>query len=216
LRQLVTELGLDDYVAFTGRADAAMITRYLSTADLGLSPDPLNPLNDVSTMNKTMEYMAFALPVVAFDLKETRVSASDAAVYIEPGDVAGYAKAIAGLLDDADKRATMALAGRQRAAAVLDWEPQKRAYVGVYDTLSQASPGSASAVRASQTRTMIAWPQVDRRQHAAEGPLTDRFGNPLVDLRDQDAVEKYVRTRELPPNPEPEPEPIPDDETPAG
>ena len=59
----------------------------LSTADVGLCPDPLNPLNDVSTMNKTMEYMAFGLPVVAFDLAETRVSAADAAVYVRPNDV---------------------------------------------------------------------------------------------------------------------------------
>ena len=56
----------------------------LSTADLGISPDPKNPLNDLSTMNKTMEYMAFGLPVVAFDLRETRVSAGDAGVYVRP------------------------------------------------------------------------------------------------------------------------------------
>ena len=54
----------------------------LSTADVGLCPDPKNPLNDVSTMNKTMEYMAFGLPVVAFDLRETRVSAGEAASYV--------------------------------------------------------------------------------------------------------------------------------------
>ena len=52
-----------------------LVRRLMSTADIGLSPDPKNPLNDVSTMNKTMEYMAFELPVVAFDLMETRVSA---------------------------------------------------------------------------------------------------------------------------------------------
>ena len=86
----------------------------LSTADLGLCPDPLNPLNDVSTMNKTMEYMAFELPVVAFDLKETRVSADDAAVYVEPNDVAAYARAIVELLDDPE---TAAGHGARRAAA---------------------------------------------------------------------------------------------------
>ena len=69
---------------FTGRAPDEEVGRILSTADVGLSPDPKNPLNDVSTMNKTMEYMAFELPVVAFDLLETRVSAGDAAVYVEP------------------------------------------------------------------------------------------------------------------------------------
>ena len=192
LKALASELGLDDFVTFTGRADARMITEYLSTADLGISPDPLNPLNDVSTMNKTMEYMAFALPVVAFDLKETRVSAADAAVYVEPGDVGAYAKAMAALLDDADQRATMALAGRERAAAVLDWEPQKRAYVGVYHRLLRR--GSVP----SEQDDAKAWPAVDRRSRGVDGPLTDRFGNPLVDLRDRDVVRKYVRTRQLP------------------
>ena len=60
-----------------------MIRRYLSTADVGLSPDPKTPFNEASTMNKTLEYMAFGLPVVAFDLQETRVSAGDAAVYVQ-------------------------------------------------------------------------------------------------------------------------------------
>ena len=64
----------------------------LSTADVGISPDPKNPLNDVSTMNKTMEYMAFGLPVVAFDLRETRISAGDAAVYATPNDVTELAQ----------------------------------------------------------------------------------------------------------------------------
>ena len=80
------ELGLAGHVEFTGRAPDELVVRIMSTADAGLSPDPKNPLNDVSTMNKTMEYMAFGLPVVAFDLRETRVSAGDAAVYVEPND----------------------------------------------------------------------------------------------------------------------------------
>ena len=94
------ELKLDDHVEFTGRAPDDLVKKILSTADIGLSPDPKNPLNDVSTMNKTMEYMAFELPVVAFDLRETRVSAGDAAVYVEPNDVREYAKAIVDLMDD--------------------------------------------------------------------------------------------------------------------
>ena len=91
------ELGLAGHVEFTGRAPDELVARILSTADVGLSPDPKNPLNDVSTMNKTMEYMAFELPVVAFDLRETRVSAGDAAVYVRPNDVHDYAAAIVDL-----------------------------------------------------------------------------------------------------------------------
>src|SRR5262249_50659042 len=104
---LSAELGLDEHVHFTGRAPDEEVFRILSTADVGLSPDPKNPLNDVSTMNKTMEYMAFGVPVVAFDLKETRVSAQDAAVYAEPNEVAGYAQAIVDLLDDGATRRRM-------------------------------------------------------------------------------------------------------------
>ena len=70
------ELGLQDYLELPGRVPDETVLDVLSTADVGLSPDPKNPLNDVSTMNKTMEYMAFGLPVVAYDLKETRVSAA--------------------------------------------------------------------------------------------------------------------------------------------
>jgi len=98
LRRLATELGLDEHVEFTGRAPDALVTEVMSTADIGLSPDPKNPLNDVSTMNKTMEYMAFELPVVAFDLVETRVSAAEAAVYARPNDVEEFADAVLDLL----------------------------------------------------------------------------------------------------------------------
>ena len=94
------ELGLAGHVEFTGRAPDELVGQIMSTADVGLSPDPKNPLNDLSTMNKTMEYMAFELPVVAFDLRETRVSAGDAAVYVKPNDVRDYAVAIVELLDD--------------------------------------------------------------------------------------------------------------------
>ena len=80
------QLGLQGHVEFTGRAPDELVTRILSTADVGLSPDPKNPLNDLSTMNKSMEYMAFELPVVAFDLRETRVSVADAGVYVTPNE----------------------------------------------------------------------------------------------------------------------------------
>ncbi|TCO52079.1 glycosyltransferase involved in cell wall biosynthesis [Kribbella antiqua] len=130
------ELGLGDHVEFTGRVPDETVRAVMSTADLGLSPDPKNPLNDVSTMNKTMEYMAFELPVVAFDLIETKVSAEDAAVYVEPNDVALYGQAIVDLLDDEVKRRRMARLGRERVEQVLAWKHQQKAYLGVYDGLT--------------------------------------------------------------------------------
>ena len=129
------ELGLAGYVEFTGRAPDELVARILSTADIGLSPDPKNPLNDVSTMNKTMEYMAFELPVVAFDLRETRVSAGDAGVYVTPNEVHDYAEAIVALMDDEPRRARLGKLGRVRVEQELAWGHQERAYLGVYRRL---------------------------------------------------------------------------------
>ena len=103
---------------------------------MGLSPDPKNPLNDLSTMNKSMEYMAFELPVVAFDLRETRVSAADAAVYVEPNDVHEYAQAIVELIDDEPRRSRLGRLGRARVEQKLAWSHQQGAYLGVYRRLT--------------------------------------------------------------------------------
>jgi glycosyltransferase involved in cell wall biosynthesis len=130
------ELNLQGHVEFTGRAPDELVTKIMSTASAGLSPDPKNPLNDVSTMNKTMEYMAFELPVVAFDLRETRVSAQDAAVYATPNDVHEYAKALVGLLDDDAARAQLGKLGRARVEDDLAWSHQERAYLEVYQRLT--------------------------------------------------------------------------------
>ena len=129
------QLGLAGHVEFTGRVPDELVARIMSTADLGLSPDPKNPLNDVSTMNKTMEYMAFELPVVAFDLHETRVSAGDAAVYATPNDVADYAAAIVKLMDDEPRRSLLGKLGRARVEQELAWSHQVRAYLDVYRRL---------------------------------------------------------------------------------
>jgi glycosyltransferase involved in cell wall biosynthesis len=125
-------LALAGHVEFTGRAPDSQVSDILSAADVGLSPDPKNPLNDLSTMNKTMEYMAFELPVVAFDLRETRVSAGDAAVYVTPNDVRAYAAAIVQLIDDEPRRARLGKTGRARVEQDLAWSHQERAYLDVY------------------------------------------------------------------------------------
>jgi len=141
---LAADLDLADYVTFTGRVPDQTVFEVLSTADVGLCPDPLNPLNDVSTMNKTMEYMAFAVPVVAFDLKETKVSAAEAAVYVRPNDTNAYAEALLALLDDPDKRASMGAFGRERVESVLAWAHQAPKYVAVYENLNlDGWPGSS-------------------------------------------------------------------------
>jgi glycosyltransferase involved in cell wall biosynthesis len=121
LKRLAAELGLVDDVQFSGRIPDAEVRRYLSTADVGVSPDPCNGFNEFCTMNKTLEYMAVGLPVVAFDLQETEISAGDAAVYAKDNDPAALARLIGELLDDREARASMGRAGVERINGPLSW-----------------------------------------------------------------------------------------------
>ncbi len=130
---LSRELGLSDMVEFTGRIPDEDLLRYLSTADVCLAPDPYNPLNDVSTMNKIMEYMAMARPIVSFDLREARVSAGDAAVYAPPNDESEFAKLIALLLDDPEERRRMGEIGQARVSGPLSWDNSRAALLAAYD-----------------------------------------------------------------------------------
>jgi glycosyltransferase involved in cell wall biosynthesis len=138
---LCQQLGLADRVEFTGRISDADLVRYLSTADVCLAPDPLNPLNDVSTMNKIMEYMAMGRPVVSFDLREARVSAGDAAVYAPANDESAFAKLVANLLDDPSERERMGDLGRQRIAGPLSWEQSAKALLAAYAAATGAGAG---------------------------------------------------------------------------
>jgi glycosyltransferase involved in cell wall biosynthesis len=140
LRELARELDVEDVVSFTGRADVATISRYLSTASLGLCPDPKTSFNDASTMNKVLEYMAHSVPVVGFDLAETQRSAGGAGRFVDSsGDMAvnqrAYALAIVELLDDPELRAAMGHEGRARIENGLGWPVQAARYVAAYDRL---------------------------------------------------------------------------------
>lgn len=131
--RLAADLDLGDRVEFTGRIPDADLRRFLSTADVCLSPDPRNPLNDVSTMNKVMEYMAMARPIVSFDLKEARVSAGEAAVYAPDNDEVEFAALIDRLLDDPAERERMGRIGLARIAGPLSWQNSARTLVAAYE-----------------------------------------------------------------------------------
>jgi glycosyltransferase involved in cell wall biosynthesis len=139
------ELGLRGTVDFTGRIPDEDLLRVLSTADVCLSPDPLNPLNDVSTMNKIMEYMAMSRPIVSFDLREARVSAGEAALYARANDESEFAKLIAVLLDDPKLRARMGEIGKARVAGELSWDNSRVALVAAYEAALDGSAGAGVA-----------------------------------------------------------------------
>jgi glycosyltransferase involved in cell wall biosynthesis len=156
-------LGLESYVEMPGRVSDDVMAAVLSTADVGLCPDPLNPLNDLSTMNKTMEYMAFELPVVAFDLRETRVSAGDAARYVTPNVVAEFAEAIVEIVDDPAAGARMGRLGRERVEEHLAWSHQQLGYLAVFDELVGRNSGTAAVTQPARE------PAVSGRSLSSEG-----------------------------------------------
>lgn len=132
LRQLAGELGLDDYVTFTGRAPDEVLFDVLSTADVCVNPDRVNPMNDLSTMNKILEYMAFSKPIVQFDVKEGRYSAAEASLYARPNDPVDLAKKILQLLAVPEIRARMGAIGRERVETRFAWPHQESHLIAAY------------------------------------------------------------------------------------
>jgi glycosyltransferase involved in cell wall biosynthesis len=137
LQAMAVESGLGDFVRFTGYVDDEEMMRYLSAADVCLDPNPSSPLNDVSTWIKVMEYMALGKPIVCFDLKETRVSADEAALYVEPNDENAFAKAIERLMDDPVQRSKMGEYGKDRVLNRLNWNVSAQSLLAAYSHLFQ-------------------------------------------------------------------------------
>jgi glycosyltransferase involved in cell wall biosynthesis len=132
LRAMARDLGLADHVTFTGRAPDEVLFSVLSSADVCVNPDRVNPMNDKSTMNKILEYMAFSKPIVQFDVTEGRYSAQGAALYAAANDTADMADKIAALLDDPERRAEMGRIGRARVEAELSWDYQVEPLLAAY------------------------------------------------------------------------------------
>lgn len=142
LGSLVDELDLGEYVTFPGRIPDSDLITYLSTADVCISPDPQNELNEYHTMNKTLDYMAMGKPQVAFDLAEMRVSAGDAAVYARPNDVEEFGRHILALLDDPSRREAMGQLGLKRIEKELGWEHTHKNLLNAYRWLFAQTRGA--------------------------------------------------------------------------
>jgi glycosyltransferase involved in cell wall biosynthesis len=134
LQDKAAQMGLRGNVRFTGRLPDPEMLAALCTCDICVQPDPKNPLNDKSTMNKVMEYMALGIPVVAYDLNETRVSCGDAAVYAAPNNPSQLAEKILTLAGDPGARERMAGLGRQRVERQLAWEYSMPHLLAAYKT----------------------------------------------------------------------------------
>ena len=135
LRDYARSLNLEDVVEFTGRVSNETVCEVLSTADACVAPDPINPLNDKSTMNKILEYMAMSKPIVSYHLTESAFSAGDAAVYAADNDEEDFARKLTDLLNDLQRRTRMGNAGFDRLKNELSWEHSSRQLLAAYESL---------------------------------------------------------------------------------
>ena len=130
LKKLCAQLNLNDFVDFYGRVSDEVLVGVLNTADVCVNPDKPTEMNDLSTMNKIMEYMALKKPIVQFDLKEGRFSAAEASLYAK--NIDDFADKIESLLDDSDLRETMGEFGYQRVVNELSWDHESEKLVKFY------------------------------------------------------------------------------------
>jgi glycosyltransferase involved in cell wall biosynthesis len=133
LRARSDAMGISGHVHFLGRVPDAELVRLLSTADVCVNPDEVNPMNDISTMNKVVEYMALGRPLVQFETREGRISAGASSLYATPNDPASLAEAICRLLDDPELRAEMGARGRERFQDLLAWSRQVPNLLAAYN-----------------------------------------------------------------------------------
>jgi len=147
LKTMARELGLEEHVTFTGRAPDAELFSVLSSADVCVNPDRVNPMNDKSTMNKILEYMAFSKPIVQFDVTEGRFSAQEASLYVRPNDTGDMAEKIVELLDDPGRRAEMGRYGRARVETELSWDHQVEPLIAAYTRVAAKRGSDAPQTR---------------------------------------------------------------------
>ena len=132
LTEMAAELGVADEVTFMGRISDEALMGVLSSADVCVNPDRVNPMNDKSTMNKIIEYMAMEKPIVQFDVVEGRFSAGESSLYAKANDPIDFADKIEELLAAPERRAAMGRAGKLRVEQDLSWSHQEPILIEAY------------------------------------------------------------------------------------
>ena len=164
MRQLSSQMGLDSHVEFLGRVSDQTLLEVLNTADVCVNCDEVNEMNDKSTMNKIMEYMALGKPIVQFELTEGRFSARDASVYARPNDARDFAAKIVALLADPARRERMGQFGRDRVERHLAWKYEAPKLLGAYEALFAGVRRPATADAGSRGGTRAGYPREYRPQ----------------------------------------------------
>jgi glycosyltransferase involved in cell wall biosynthesis len=177
IKELSRRLQLDDCIEFFGRVPDRDLWEILGTADVCVNPDRANEMNDKSTMNKIIEYMAIGKPIVQFDLTEGRFSAAGASLYARPNDTNDFGDKLCELLDDADLRESMGKAGKARVESDLGWHHQVPRLIAAYEAAFSDKPAFFSGSISQEIAPQLASAQIG---HGTE--ITDRKGDAVQAL----------------------------------
>jgi len=162
LRTMVHEKDLAEMVTFTGRVPEEELLEILSTADVCVNPDRPCEMNDISTMNKIMEYMALGKPIVQFESKEGRFSAKEASLYADrENKVADFASKILWLLERPEERNRMGEFGRARIERELAWKHSVQHLLAAYEKAFSKGQTSRAVAQRNAGR------ETDNSRHAA-------------------------------------------------
>jgi len=135
IKATTAQMGLEDFVDFYGRVDDKKMVEILNTADVCVNPDKPTEMNNLSTMNKIMEYMALKKPIVQFNLKEGRLSAQEASLYAENTSTEDFANKIMWLLDHEDARTKMGNFAYDRIINNLSWKHESDKLINLYNII---------------------------------------------------------------------------------
>lgn len=191
MQKLCNDMELADCVEFTGRVPDEQLLDYLNTADVCVNSDTYNSMNDKSTMNKILEYMALKKPIVQFDLKEGRYSAQDASLYAEQNNAKDLADKILSLLENPRKRQEMGEFGYNRIINELSWEHTSKALIKGYEDFFN---GKFDRVPKYKRIAMIGHKRIPSREGGVE-VVVNELATRLVERGfEVDAYNRYERS----------------------
>lgn len=125
--------GVDDVVTFTGRVPFSDAPYYLSACDIAVAPK----MSTSEGSGKLLNYMAMALPIVAYDTAVNREYLGELGVYALPGDVGAFTAAIDELVHNPPRRIELGLQLRKRVMELFSWHAAAERVLSIYQNLDK-------------------------------------------------------------------------------
>jgi glycosyltransferase involved in cell wall biosynthesis len=136
LRQLTSELGVEDLVTFSnGFVPFSELVRGIASADVGVVALRRDPFRDVALPGKIFDFVLLHKPVISSRTSSVEeIFGPECVELFESGDALDLARAIRTVYHDSDRREQMTRLA-EATAEPLQWSRQRLVYRGVFDQL---------------------------------------------------------------------------------